>query len=231
MLLPPPSAGGEAYLNYSVLVKLSIANFFIVYYTFIIGIRYYIMDVVLIDLSDEELVSLFKNGNEKAFDELYYRYSSRIKKLIFYNLGNSSETNDVSQEVFLRVYRHIDTFNPSRPFSSWIYKIAVNCSKNYKQRNVRNEILFVRKKYEIQEGEGEISPEELFIKNSDLSEFYSAIENLKEKFRTVFLLRFDHGMRYSKISEIVQCSERTAKWRMQKAIEKIVDFLRDRDVV
>ncbi|MBP7604986.1 MAG: RNA polymerase sigma-70 factor, partial [Spirochaetes bacterium] len=65
----------------------------------------------------------------------------------------------------------------------------------------------------------------------DMREFYLAVDSLKEKFRTVFLLRFDHGMQYSQISSILDCPERTAKWRMQKAVEKIVDRLKSRNVV
>jgi len=57
------------------------------------------------------------------------------------------------------------------------------------------------------------------------------VESLKEKFKMVFLLRFDHGFRYSEISSVLGCPERTAKWRMQRAVEKIMENLKERGVV
>lgn len=189
------------------------------------------MEIDLKSLKDEELVRLFKSGNEQAFDELYFRYAPKLKKLIYYNLGDADESNDVFHDVFLRFYKHIDSYNTEMPFSSWIYKIAVNCSKNYKRKNIRNEVLLEKKKKDSERKKDDISPEELFIKSEDMEVFYEAIESLKDKFKMVFLLRFDHGLQYREISQMTNCSERTAKWRMQKAIEKIIDYLKDRDII
>ena len=83
----------------------------------------------LTPLGDEDLVKVFKDGNERAFDELYARYASKLKRLIYYYLGDAEESDDVLHDVFLRVFMHIDSFNTEKVFSSWIYRIAVNCSK------------------------------------------------------------------------------------------------------
>jgi RNA polymerase sigma-70 factor (ECF subfamily) len=189
------------------------------------------MNTGLKSLKDEELVRLFKSGNEQAFDELYFRYAPKLKKLIYYNLGDVDESNDVFHDVFIRVYKHIDSYNVNMPFSSWIYKIAVNCSKNYRRKSIRNEVLIEKEKTNINTVRNESTPEELYIKDADMQEFYKAVDSLKDKFRTVFLLRFDHGLQYRDISEITNCSERTAKWRMQKAVEKITDYLKDRGII
>ena len=142
----------------------------------------------------------------------------------------SIEAEDVLHDVFMRVFLHIDSFNTEMAFSSWIYRIAVNCCKNFRKKHMHDRLTVAGDQMDgINSPDG--SPEDLYLKEEDMREFYLAVDSLKEKFRTVFLLRFDHGMQYSQISSILDCPERTAKWRMQKAVEKIVDRLKSRNVV
>lgn len=188
------------------------------------------MSDVSVTIGDEELVRRFKGGEQKAFDELYERYAPRLKRLIMYSLGDADESEDVLHDVFMRVFLHIDSFNTDMAFSSWIYRIAVNCCKNYRKKHMRDMLTVGGDQMDgINSPEG--SPEELYLREEDMREFYRAVDSLKEKFKTVFLLRFDHGMQYSQISSMLECPERTAKWRMQKAVEKIVDRLKSRNVV
>ena len=182
-------------------------------------------------LKDEELVGLFKSGNQPAFDELYIRYAPRLKKLIYYHLGDADESNDVLHDVFIRVYRHIDSFKTDLAFSSWVYRIAINCTKNYWKKNVRKEEILEREMEGFDDKIKDLSPEDLLIRKMDMAEFYNAINQLKDKFKTVFLLRFEDRLQYSDIAQMVKCSERTAKWRMQKAIEKIVDYLKEKGII
>ena len=182
--------------------------------------------------SDEELVNLYKAGNVKAFDELYLRYSSKLKRLIYYYVSDPDTADDVFHEIFIRVYRHIDKFNTNKAFSSWIYQIAANCSKNYLKLKKKNEALIEKEKFRMKGSSANLlSPEEEIVGEIDIQEFNSAINDLKDKFRDVFLLRFDHKMKYMEIAEILNCSERTAKWRMKKAIEKITLYLKERGIV
>ena len=92
-------------------------------------------------VSDEDVVRLFKDGDESAFDELYCRYSERLKRLIFYYVGDSDEADDVFHDVFLRVFKHVGSYRDDKPFSSWIYQIAVNCSKNHRKKIIKKDIL------------------------------------------------------------------------------------------
>ncbi len=182
--------------------------------------------------NDEELVEAFRSGNERAFTELFNRYEQKLKRLIYYYVPNVDEANDVLQDAVIRVFRHIGTFDPDKSFSSWIYQIAINCSKNYISRNRRETQLLEQERYrmagdQLRGG----SPEDIFINEHDLEEFNRSVENLKDKFKIVFILRHDHKMKYSEIAEIMKCSERTAKWRMEKALEKIAQYLTEKGVI
>ncbi len=184
------------------------------------------------DLTDTELVIIFVDGDEKAFDELYYRYSSKLKRLIFYYIGDRDLTDDVLHEVFIRVFNHIDKFNLKMKFSSWIYQIAVNCSKNYLKDRAKRDNLLEKEKFRVERVDAEyLSPELSMINKYETSMLNEAIENLSDKVRDVFLLRFDHRIKYSEISEILNCSERTAKWRMKKAVELISLYLKEKGVI
>jgi RNA polymerase sigma-70 factor (ECF subfamily) len=182
-------------------------------------------------LSDEEIVGHYRNGREEAFDELYRRYAPRLKSLIYHHVGDAEDSDDIFHEVFLRVFRHLPSYNEERPFSSWIYQIAVNCSKNYRKKSARNEILIEREKSDVRDKTESESPEEMILQETDLREFYTAVDGLKDSFKTVFLLRFEQNLKYRDISEMLNCSERTAKWRMKKAVEIISDRLKDRGVI
>lgn len=189
------------------------------------------MDSYLKSLPDEELVTLFKDGTEKAFDELYERYASKLKRLIYYYISDSDESNDVLHDVFLRVYMHIESFKTEMVFSSWIYRIAVNCSKNYRRQYKKATLIYETELMNIEHTINNISPEDIVLNKEDIKSFQEAVNSLKEKFRIVFMLRYDQGLHYSQISGILRCPERTAKWRMQKAVEKIIDYLKEKKVV
>lgn len=183
-------------------------------------------------LSDEDLVRQYRKGSERAFEELYSRYAAKLKRIIYYYIYDTDDAEDIFHDVTLRVIRHIESFDLTMSFSSWVYQIAINCSKNYIKRNKKNETLIEKEKFRMIEiGQKNPSPEEAIISDIDMNEFNRAVESLEDKFKDVFVLRFDHGIRYSKISSILNCSERTAKWRMKRAIEKITQHLKERDII
>lgn len=182
-------------------------------------------------LCDEDIVKLYREGTGEAFDELYSRYAVKLKRLIYHYLSDTEDADDVFHEVFFRVFRHLDTYRDDRPFASWIYQIAVNCSKNYRRKNVRNDIIVEKEKKTFRNDDEKFSPEKMMIRKTELNEFYRAVDDLKSNFKTVFLLRFDQKMKYSEISEILDCSERTAKWRMKKALEHIADHLKKEGIL
>jgi RNA polymerase sigma-70 factor (ECF subfamily) len=182
--------------------------------------------------TDEELVESYRGGNEQAFTELYVRYERKLKRLIYYYIPDAEEASDVFHDAIMRVFRHLGSFDTGKSFSSWIYQIAINCSKNYLGRIMRDGRLIEEERFRLSRGyAGSGSPEDIFISESDMAEFNSSINLLKEKFRTVFMLRYDQKLKYSEIAQILKCSERTAKWKMEKAIDAIARHLSEKGVI
>ncbi len=178
--------------------------------------------------SDEDLVEFFKNGDEGAFDEIYVRYAARLVKVIYYYVGDMDSAEDVLHEAFMRMIRHLDTYKSGRAFSSWIFQIAINCSKNHIKKSRRKDELFEKMTFGVKEGGLEFpSPEEEMMGNLEVEAFNGAVNKLKPRFKEVLLLRVEENLKYSDIAGILGCSERTAKWRMKKAVELIIQDLKE----
>lgn len=187
------------------------------------------------NLSDEEIARRFRDGEKRLFDELYRRYKEKLRHVIYYYVGDADEAQDIFHDVFVRVYKHIGTYRDDKPFSSWIYQIAVNCSKNFRNKSAKKEQIWEREKEQriLDWGEEKFvrSVEEDFIKKDDEIHFNEAVKRLRTKFRVVFLMRYNDGLKYSEIAEALGFSERTVKWRMKRAIELIIDDLKQKGVL
>src|SRR3989339_693536 len=75
---------------------------------------------------DLELINRFLNGNREAFEMLVKKYQNRTINTAYSLVGNVSDAEDIAQDVFLKIYRSLGTFNAQAKFSSWLYRITVN---------------------------------------------------------------------------------------------------------
>jgi RNA polymerase sigma-70 factor, ECF subfamily len=139
---------------------------------------------------------------------------------------------DILHEVFIRFFRHAGSFNPEMNFSSWIYKITLNSCKNHIGSIKRTGEIIEREKKRLARTDNFYeSPESSFIGEVDIEYFKSAVDSLKDKFKDVFILRYEENLKYSEICKILKCSERAAKWRVMRAVEIITDYLEKHKVV
>ena len=76
------------------------------------------------------LIEAHLRGDPRAFDQIVTRYQVRLLNFVFRMIGDRERAEDLVQEAFLRVYRHLDRFDRSRKFSTWVYTIASNLAKN-----------------------------------------------------------------------------------------------------
>ncbi len=80
--------------------------------------------------TDEDLVVAFQSGDIPAFDQLVRRWDRKIQGVIYRLVGNHDEARDLSQEAFLKAYRALGTFKKEARFSSWLYQIAINATRD-----------------------------------------------------------------------------------------------------
>src|SRR5947209_10545497 len=84
----------------------------------------------MISLRERLLLRRLRQRDEKAFQEMVQTYQHKVFSLVFRMLGNREEAEDVAQEVFVTVFKAIDTFRGDSKFSTWLYRIAANQCKN-----------------------------------------------------------------------------------------------------
>ena len=92
-------------------------------------------------MDDAGVVGAFLGGEERAFQELVERYQTRLLNFVFRTIGDRERAEDLVQEVFIRVYRHLHRFDRSKKFSTWIYTIASNLAKNELRNRSRNPLV------------------------------------------------------------------------------------------
>src|SRR5688572_32087176 len=92
-------------------------------------------------MDDSAVVTSFLAGEERAFSELVDRYQTRLLNFIYRTIGDRDRAEDLVQEVFIRVYRHLHRFDRSKKFSTWVYTIASNLAKNELRNRSRNPLV------------------------------------------------------------------------------------------
>ncbi|NUQ13160.1 MAG: sigma-70 family RNA polymerase sigma factor [Gemmatimonadaceae bacterium] len=177
------------------------------------------------ELDDSGVVSAFLHGEPRAFDELVHRYQNRLLNFIYRTTGDRERAEDLVQEVFVRVYRHLHRFDRSRKFSTWIYTIASNLAKNELRNRSRNPLVFfqsIRRHWEdddrpVQFEDPMTRPDDLYRKRYLREAVEAAVAKLPEHHRSVFVLRELEGKSYEEIAEITSCNLGTVKSRLNRA--------------
>ncbi len=184
------------------------------------------------EAADEELVTQFKNGRERAFNELMRRYNGRIINYVYRIVGDRDRAEDLLQDTFVRVYRNIDRFDVERKFSTWLYTIATNLAKNELRNKGRSPLLyfqdfFFRKSDQtmFEAVDGQVGPDDL-VYHRELEKIVSqAIEKLPQRHKLVFTLREREDKSYEEISEILDCNIGTVKSRLNRARAKFAQII------
>ncbi len=164
---------------------------------------------------DEELVRRFRAGQHSAFAELVGRYERPLVNFLCRMVGDPSRAEELFQETFLRVFKHVARFDTSRQFKTWAYTIASNLAKNELRRR--------RVELPISSTLSSRCPNarDMLETSERQQAVKAAIGELPQDQQLVLTMRIYNGLTYSEIGEVLACSPGTAKSRMFYAIEKL----------
>jgi RNA polymerase sigma-70 factor (ECF subfamily) len=184
-------------------------------------------------LDDSAVVAAFLGGEERAFQELVDRYQTRLLNFVYRTIGDREKAEDLVQEVFIRVYRHLHRFDASKKFSTWIYTIASNLAKNELRNRSRNPLVLfqtITKHWQDEERplqfEDALSrPDDLYRKRHLRELVEEATSRLPEHHRQVFVLRELEGKSYEEIAEITNCNLGTVKSRLNRARNSFAEII------
>src|SRR6476659_1236393 len=184
-------------------------------------------------LEDGDVVAAFLGGEERAFQELVTRYQTRLLNFIYRTIGDREKAEDLVQEVFIRVYRHIGRFDRSKKFSTWIYTIASNLAKNELRNRSRNPLVLfqtVQKNFQdedrpLQFEDTTSRPDDMYRKRHLREVVEKSVAKLPEHHRNVFILRELEGKSYEEIAEITECNLGTVKSRLNRARNSFAEII------
>ena len=184
-------------------------------------------------MDDAQVVNAFLGGEERAFQELVDRYQTRLLNFVYRVIGDREKAEDLVQEVYIRVYRHLHRFDRSKKFSTWIYTIASNLAKNELRNRSRNPlVLFQTIKANWQDEERPLQfedfnsrPDDLFRKRHLRELVEKSVAQLPEHHREVFVLRELEGKSYEEIAEITNCNLGTVKSRLNRARNSFAEII------
>jgi RNA polymerase sigma-70 factor (ECF subfamily) len=186
-------------------------------------------------LSDADLMMLVRQGDYAAFDELYDRYRKPILRFLFSLTWDQDLADDYLQEVFLRLYRARDRYEPTGKFSTYIFQIAKNyyLAQRRKAKARSEEVSLTQedrngfRPFENLRVNARIEPEVHLLEAYQKHNIRRAISALPEHQKLVFVMSHFEGMKYVEIAEVLGIALGTVKSRMFAAVNALRAMLKE----
>ena len=187
-----------------------------------------IAQVLRVSHTDQFLVERCRVRDEHAFSEIVARYKTSIYNYLYRMTSDAHDAEDLTQDVFIRMYTSLDSFRQQSSLKTWLFRIASNlCIDRYRRRNKHKAIA-----YSLDEpfsdasdsgdarrdaGDETYEPHRLFAQREMSGQIQTALDALPDKLRTVVVLFDIEGMTYDEIAQIVGCPVGTVKSRLFNA--------------
>ena len=166
------------------------------------------------EITDHDLIKMCLSGQRDAFADILTRYKKLIYNIIHNFTGSHPDTNDLFQEVFLRMYRSLQSYNPEYKFATWAVKIASNVCLDW-LKSKKHETVSVD--YIAEFRDNRANPEEQYVAEEKLTIIRDAIQKLPYKYRMPVVLFHQQGLNYKEIEDILNEPESIIKNRLYRA--------------
>ena len=172
-------------------------------------------------MEDEALIDKFLSGDEEGFTMLVKKYQGQVINIVYSLTGTTASADDIAQEVFIKVYNKLASFNRKARFFTWLYRISVNTAYNYLKREKRYasaERIEQAQAFNQSAWENLASQErQRFIRQ--------ALARLPFNFRSAIVLREIEGLSYKDIAGIMRCRIGTVESRLFRARQMLKEIL------
>ena len=165
------------------------------------------------EIPSEDLMARITEGDEYAFELLVGRHQSSILNLIYRFIGDRTKSQDLAQEVFIRVWQAAGSYQPKAKFTTWIYRITANLCINELKSSRRRKLFQFLRFGEDQENtieevlvDGSPSPEDLLLSREQSRRISDALQSLPVNQRMASVLRRYDNLSYQEIAKILNCS-------------------------
>jgi RNA polymerase sigma-70 factor (ECF subfamily) len=183
-----------------------------------------------LNVMEARLVALARDGEREAFAELVEIYKGKLFQLAYRMLNNRQEAEDVVQDTFMRMHEHLERYDDSHKFSTWIYRIATNlCIDRLRRKKAAYSL-----DADVSEGDGldgysvlqspDYTPEQEFILSERQQVVRQAMDALPVKYKSAMALKYYQDLSLQEISDILHIPVSTVKTRIHRGR----DYLRRR---
>jgi RNA polymerase sigma-70 factor (ECF subfamily) len=181
-------------------------------------------------LSDAELVQHTLAGDQDAFATLVERYKDAVQNLAYRMLSNTTEAEDVTQEVFVRAYTQLATYKPAHKFSTWLLSIASHLAIDQLRRRrflalPLEDVPFLEWVADLGAG-----PEQSALEGEQQDEIQVYLRRLPSKYRAVIVLRYWYDLPYDEIALALNLTPALVKARLHRARELLARYMKDNNL-
>lgn len=173
------------------------------------------------ELTDSELVERVRGGEDDAFRLIVERHSRTIYRSAYRIVGNAADADDVVQETFMRAYRQLERFESRAALTTWLHRIAVNCSLDLIDSRKRRE----HRTEDVEDittiASSDASPDRLLLGSEMQKAVAVALDGMTGNERTAFVLRHFEGMPLEDIGKILGTRLNATKNTVFRAVQKV----------
>lgn len=180
------------------------------------------------EMTEKDAIRLAQMGDAVAFERIFRLHSRRVYALCMRMVRNTTEAEDMTQEVFLQLFRKIQTFRGESAFSTWLHRVSVNVVLMHMRRKA---VMETHLEYGNEEEDSNRLVEEIGAPDPVLSGLFDrmdvdrAIGKLPPGYRKAFMLHDLHGYEHREIAEIMCCSVGNSKSQLHKARKQLRNLL------
>jgi len=186
-------------------------------------------------LTDLQCINKCLNGEEKAFNVLVNRYQQRVLSLVYRHVRNQETAQDITQDIFLKVFRKLQNFKGDSKFSSWLFRIAVNESidfiRSQKRKNEESLESAVERGLEVRDQSATADVHASHARNMETRSVQKALVSITPEMRSMIILKVYEEKTFDQIAEILDLPLSTVKSRLYKALEELGRSYRRRSMI
>lgn len=172
--------------------------------------------------SDIDIINQCLRGNTDLFETLITRYKKLVFNTAYRMMGNKEEAEDVSQEVFIRIYKSLSKYNPEYKFATWVIRITTNLCLDFLRKR-KADTVPMEEQYDLHDNQ--FTPEEEYIRREKQKQVQEAINKLPDKYKQFLILFHQRNYTYQEIMDITGESLTIVKNRLYRARQMLKEKL------
>lgn len=177
------------------------------------------------EITDEQLIDLFRGGDAHAFTQLVKRYERELYNFLFRFVGRRSMAEDIFQETFLQVHVSVDSFQSNRRFRPWLYTIASNKARDHLRSQARRPTVQISVTEDDDTGNlwdylktEETTAEDILMKKQQKEQVRRLVDMLPDHLRQILILAYFSRLSYQEMADVLEIPLGTVKSRLHSAV-------------